>query len=438
VNSPVDNNTILYNYVNATCTGAYDEAWETTTVISAPELHITKESIPLYVEAGSVFSYRIRITNTGTMRATNVTVQESYDDNVTFISASPSPTSGNNIWIIGELDVGNFYEININVRVQESVEEGAIIHNYVNVTCDQNSSDEAEIDTYVVFYPPETHKQFNGEVINITLWDDDNGVYILHYIPIDTTISLVATDNGSGINITYYRIFKWVGYWTLLFNWQGYGIWRDYPPYCPINLSALAMLYNLSPCGKYEIEFYSVDNAGNMEEVKWNDVFVDCIPPISEIEEIVPYDVGGINVSINVVAEDFGVGIEKVELYYRYSEDNLSWSNWVLYGEKTSNFSWQFNASNYGYYEFYSVAYDMFGNHEDTPNASSTPKARCKISYPWDVNGDGKVNIEDILFVVMYWGKREGDEGWNPKADVNNDDIVNVSDLIEIVMHWTG
>ena len=373
------------------------------------------------------------------MKATNVIVQEKYDDNVTFISASPSPTSGNNIWTIEEIDVNDFYEININVKVPKSVEENTVVHNYVSVTCDQNSSDKVEIDTYVVSFPPETRKQFDGEVINVTLLDGDSDAYIMHYIPQDTVINLVATDNGSGINVTYYRIFKWIGYWQLLFNWQKYGIWKSYPPYYPINLSALASLYNFSSCGKYEIEFYSVDNAGNVEGIKWNDVFVDCASPVSEIEKIIPYKIEETSININVIAYDVGVGIKKIRLYYRYSEDNSSWGNWTLYGEKKSNFSWQFNISNYGYYEFYSVAYDLFENHESLPNASSTPKARCKISQPsWDINMDGKVNINDILFIIMYWGKQEGDEGWNPKADVNNDGIVNVSDLTEIVMHWTG
>jgi len=49
VKKPLEN-VILHNYVNATCgEGKYDETWQNTTVISAPELIITKEAIDVII-----------------------------------------------------------------------------------------------------------------------------------------------------------------------------------------------------------------------------------------------------------------------------------------------------------------------------------------------------------------------------------------------------
>jgi hypothetical protein len=48
---------------------------------------------------------------------------------------------------------------------------------------------------------------------------------------------------------------------------------------------------------------------------------------------------------------------------------------------------------------------------------------------PWDVNGDGTVNVTDILAVIGNWGG-------SGEGDVNGDDIVNVTDLLEVVSAW--
>ena len=50
---------------------------------------------------------------------------------------------------------------------------------------------------------------------------------------------------------------------------------------------------------------------------------------------------------------------------------------------------------------------------------------------PGDVNGDGLVNVTDILAVMDTWGVCEG-----CPADLNNDGIVDVVDLLEVVGNW--
>jgi hypothetical protein len=48
-----------------------------------------------------------------------------------------------------------------------------------------------------------------------------------------------------------------------------------------------------------------------------------------------------------------------------------------------------------------------------------------------DVNGDGMVDVTDILAVIGAWGSTNG----GPE-DVNGDGIVNVDDLLSIVAAW--
>ena len=50
---------------------------------------------------------------------------------------------------------------------------------------------------------------------------------------------------------------------------------------------------------------------------------------------------------------------------------------------------------------------------------------------PTDINGDGIVNVSDILSVIAGWGPCEGCD-----ADVNDDGVINVNDLLEVVANW--
>jgi outer membrane protein assembly factor BamB len=53
---------------------------------------------------------------------------------------------------------------------------------------------------------------------------------------------------------------------------------------------------------------------------------------------------------------------------------------------------------------------------------------------PWDVNGDGLVNVLDMILVGQHFGE-SGSPGWI-NADVNGDGQVNVLDMIVIGQHW--
>ena len=59
--------------------------------------------------------------------------------------------------------------------------------------------------------------------------------------------------------------------------------------------------------------------------------------------------------------------------------------------------------------------------------ATATTDAVTPLRIAEDVNGDGVVNIQDLVLVSSSLGQ-EGES----KADVNGDGIVNVQDIVQV------
>ncbi len=51
---------------------------------------------------------------------------------------------------------------------------------------------------------------------------------------------------------------------------------------------------------------------------------------------------------------------------------------------------------------------------------------------PADVNGDGEVNVNDLLAIIAEWGASGG------SSDVDGNGTVDVSDLLAVIAAWGG
>lgn len=54
-------------------------------------------------------------------------------------------------------------------------------------------------------------------------------------------------------------------------------------------------------------------------------------------------------------------------------------------------------------------------------------------SCPPDINGDGIVDLSDIVGVLSAYGSASGDPLWNPAADIDGNGIVDLSDLVAVL-----
>lgn len=116
-----------------------------------PELSIAKKAEPDPVQAGKTLTYTISYQNLGNETAHGVVITDSYDKNVTYASSSPLPDAGsNNIWSLGDLAKGVSGTITVNVKVNPLVQNGSLLKNTGEISCDEKIKANASANTTVL------------------------------------------------------------------------------------------------------------------------------------------------------------------------------------------------------------------------------------------------------------------------------------------------
>jgi hypothetical protein len=70
------------------------------------------------------------------------------------------------------------------------------------------------------------------------------------------------------------------------------------------------------------------------------------------------------------------------------------------------------------------------------PHTTMHGTIEIRESFPYDMNLDLRVDIEDIVIAALAFGAQPDHSRWNSQADVNNDSVVNIIDLYTIAHHF--
>ncbi|MGG0656074.1 OmpL47-type beta-barrel domain-containing protein [Rummeliibacillus pycnus] len=168
------------------------------------------------------------------------------------------------------------------------------------------------------------------------------------------TVKLTATDNESGVAKTYYSI-----------NGSDY---------------VEGTSFTVEQEGINEVSFYSIDKAGNKEDVKTVEVKVDKTAP--ETKADVPTEWVNKNVKVNLLATDSESGVAKT--YYSINGSGyVEGTSFTVEQEEINNVS------------FYSI--DKAGNKEDVKTVEvkvdkTAPETKADAPTEW-VNKNVKVNL---------------------------------------------
>ncbi len=136
-------------------TAAYNSFTRATGLITiqVPLLKISKTANPDPVEPGNALQYTIIYTNAGSVTAQDVVITETYPAGTSYNLASPLPTSGNNVWSIGNLVPGGSAAIVVSLRVTDSLPVGSVLTDVVRIGAAKSATAVYTMTTSVVSAP---------------------------------------------------------------------------------------------------------------------------------------------------------------------------------------------------------------------------------------------------------------------------------------------
>jgi len=83
-----------------------------------------------------------------------------------------------------------------------------------------------------------------------------------------------------------------------------------------------------------------------------------------------------------------------------------------------------------GSHNIIAYANDTYGN------MGSSETVYFTVTIFGDINGDGIIDIMDLLIIALAYGSQPGDPHWDPDADINNDEIVDIMDAVIIGVNF--
>ncbi len=169
-------------------------------------------------------------------------------------------------------------------------------------------------------------------------------------------------------------------------------------------------------------------------EVLWHDVaVVDVVCNRTWVYQ-------GHSVNINVTVRNEGDYPETVSvtLYYNITANKKIGTQVINLrsGEtQTIIFVWDTIGVEYCHnYTITAVASIAYPDVDPTDNTLVDGKVKVRILG--DTNGDGKVDLNDILTAALAFGSFPGHPDWNPVADINRDNKVDLCDFLDIAINF--
>lgn len=230
----------------------------------------------------------------------------------------------------------------------------------------------------------------------------------------------VSPTNG-GEEVIQYTGTTWTAVTVFEGTSSGSVVYYAFPLYCldgyrgeTLAINSVRWLLGVPPPGEHDVAIISVTTSA------------------TEVYE-------GQMVNITVVAKNEGNVTETfdVNTYYNVSLIGTQIVTNLTAGlNVTLTFSWDTTGVKPSIisYTIKAVATPVPG---ETDTADNTyVDGGLKVKMVGDINGDGVVNIQDVVIAALAFGTQPGNPNWNPLADLNKDGKVNIVDLVIIAINF--
>jgi hypothetical protein len=144
----------------------------------------------------------------------------------------------------------------------------------------------------------------------------------------------------------------------------------------------------------------------------------------------------GYGLNVTVTAADLGSFPETFNVTAYANTTIIASANVTLSGGNSTNitFTWNTTGVAYGDYDMIAYAQPVMGETNTTNN--NCTGGLITVSIPGDINGDFKVNLQDLVLLARAYDSKPDSANWNPNADIDDNGMVNLSDLVALSQHY--
>jgi|SRR5271157_733795 len=201
--------------------------------------------------------------------------------------------------------------------------------------------------------------------------------------------------------------------------------------------------------GENSVSFPLDFTLGKLNDTAGNSISHDCVNATITLDSVVHYIaltnvslsktvVGeGYSISINVTAANQGSVPEQdlsLTVYANTSVMDTQTISLPSDGIMTVTFTRNTTGFAKGHYTITAAAEGTFDETNTTNNTFDA--GYVTVTVPGDIDGNGKVNLADLVHLALAYGSRPGQARWNPNADINCDGIIDVLDLNILAQYY--
>jgi hypothetical protein len=144
----------------------------------------------------------------------------------------------------------------------------------------------------------------------------------------------------------------------------------------------------------------------------------------------------GFNASINVTMTNQGSYTETFNVTVYANTTSIATQTITLTSGNSTTITFTWNTTGFakGNYTISAYAWPVKGETDTADNRKEN--GWIVVSIYCDVNGDGIVDISDILDTALAFGATPGQPRWNPNCDIDDNGIIDISDILEVALHY--